>query len=42
MTIRSSIDGLVAQTVIEHDITLLHNDRDYVRIASVVPELKLA
>ncbi len=42
VTIRSSIDCLVAQTAIEHDIMLLHNDRDYVRIASVVRELKLA
>lgn len=42
VTIRSSIDCLVAQIAIEHEISLLHNDRDYVRIASVVPELKLA
>ncbi len=41
ITIRSTIDCLIAQVAIEHNLILLHNDEDYVRIASVVPQLKL-
>lgn len=39
--IHSTIDCLIAQTAIEHDLILLHNDRDFERIAEVAPELKL-
>ena len=41
VTVRSSIDCLIAQLAIEKDIWLLHNDRDVDHIGSVVPELKL-
>ena len=41
ITVRSSIDCLIAQTAIEHDLILLHNDRDFERIAEAAPELKL-
>lgn len=41
ITIRSSIDCFIAQIAIEHDLVLLHNDQDYDRIQSVVPELLL-
>jgi predicted nucleic acid-binding protein len=41
VTIRSTIDCLVAQIAIEHDLVILHNDQDYDRIQSVVPELLL-
>jgi predicted nucleic acid-binding protein len=41
ITIRSTIDCLIAQTAIEHDLILLHNDRDFVNIAKVAPTLKL-
>ncbi len=41
ITIRSTIDCLIAQVAIEHDLLLLHNDRDFDFIASVVPELRL-
>lgn len=41
ITIRNSIDCLIAQVAIEHDLTLLHNDRDYLQINKVVPKLKL-
>jgi len=41
ITIRSSIDCLIAQTAIEHGLILLHNDRDFERIAQVAVELKL-
>jgi predicted nucleic acid-binding protein len=42
VTIRSSIDCLIARVAIEHDLFLLHDDRDFERMARVVPELKLA
>lgn len=41
ITIRSTIDCLIAQTAIEHDLILLHSDKDFLRIAEVVPTLKL-
>ena len=41
VTIRSTIDCLIAQFAIEHDLVLLHHDKDYVRIKSVIPTLKL-
>ena len=41
ITIRSSVDCLIAQIAIEQDLILLHNDRDFERIAEVSPELKL-
>jgi hypothetical protein len=40
LTIRSTVDLLIAQTALDHDAALLHNDRDFVSIASVSP-LKL-
>ena len=42
ITIRSTIDCLIAQIAIEHNLTLLHNDRDYTQIASIIPQLTLA
>ncbi|PCH55394.1 MAG: VapC toxin family PIN domain ribonuclease [Legionellales bacterium] len=41
ITIRSTMDCLIAQIAIEHQAILLHNDKDYLQIAKVVPELKL-
>ena len=40
VTIRSSIDCLIAQIAIEHDLRLLHNDRDFLRMASPIAELR--
>ena len=40
LTIRSTIDCLIAQIAIEHDLLLLQNDKDFVHMASIV-ELKL-
>ncbi len=40
ITIRSSIDCLIAQCAKEHELILLHNDRDYLAMAKVVPELR--
>lgn len=42
ITIRSTIDCLIAQVAIEHDLVLLHNDQDYVRIKTIITDLKLA
>ena len=42
ITIRSTIDCLIAQLAMEHGAMLLHSDRDYDRIAQVDPGLKLA
>lgn len=41
LTIRSSIDILIALTAIEHNLFLCHQDKDFADIASVIPELKL-
>ena len=36
LTIRSTIDCLIAQMAIEHNLALLHNDKDFNAIAKVV------
>jgi len=41
VTPRSPHDCLIAQTAIEHDVPLLHDDRDFERIAIVESGLKL-
>lgn len=40
ITVRSSLDCLIAQCAIESDLTLFHHDRDFRNIGSVVPALK--
>ena len=37
LTIRSTIDCLIARTAIEHDLYLLHNDNDFDAMAHIVP-----
>jgi len=37
ITLRSSIDALIAVTAIQHELILLHNDRDFRHIATLVP-----
>ncbi len=37
LTIRSAINCLIAQTALEHDLALLHDDRDFDTIARVRP-----
>lgn len=39
ITVRSSIDCLIAQLAIEHHLILLHNDKDFQYMAKVIPEL---
>lgn len=41
ITIRSTIDLLIAQTAIENNLFLLHNDRDFNNISSVINNLRL-
>jgi len=42
ITIRSTIDCLIAQIAIEQKLRLLHSDRDFTKMASAVKNLKLA
>lgn len=37
ITIRSTIDCLIAQIALEHDLPLLHSDRDFQLMATVIP-----
>lgn len=37
VTVRSSVDCLIAQLALEHDGTLLHDDEDFERIRKVRP-----
>ncbi|MGP1443756.1 MAG: type II toxin-antitoxin system VapC family toxin [Treponema sp.] len=39
--IRSTIKLLIAETAIENNLYLLHNDNDFINIAAVIKELKL-
>ncbi len=41
ITIRSTIDCLISQICIEHQLVLVHNDMDYKQIKKVHPELQL-
>ena len=41
LTIRSTIDCAIATLAIEHDVPLLHDDRDFDRMAQIVPKLKI-
>lgn len=40
--IRSATDCLIARVAIEHDLLLLHDDRDFENMAEAIPELSLA
>ena len=41
VTLRSTVDCLIAQVAIEHELLIVHNDRDFDFLASVVPEVRL-
>lgn len=41
VTVRSTIDLLIAETAIENDLYLLHNDNIFTNIAKIVKELKI-
>lgn len=40
LTVRSTLDCLIAVCAMEHDLALLHNDRDYLGLSRVVPGLR--
>ena len=40
VTVRSGSDCLIAQSAIEAELTVFHHDRDFGRIATVVPALR--
>jgi predicted nucleic acid-binding protein len=42
ITLRSSMDCTIAQIALEHGAALLHNDRDFERIARVATQLRFA
>jgi hypothetical protein len=42
VTIRSSMNCLIARVTIEHGLALLHDDRDFEKMAEVIPDLALA
>lgn len=42
ITIRSAMDCLIARIAIEHDLLLLHDDRNFENMAKAIPELFLA
>ena len=37
IAVNSTVDCLIAQTALEHDLALLHNDADFDRMRTVVP-----
>jgi len=41
VTIRSTIDLLIAETAIENDLFLLHNDKDFINMVEIISELKI-
>jgi predicted nucleic acid-binding protein len=41
ITIRSSTDLLIAEIAIENNLLLLHNDKDFENMSTVIPELKI-
>jgi len=42
ITVRSTLDCLIARIALEHNLVLVHNDRDFSGIAKVIPDLKTA
>lgn len=42
VTVRSTIDCIIARISIEHGLQLLQNDKDFLNMAEVIPEIQLA
>jgi len=40
ITVRSTIDCLIVQTCLDFNLSLLHNDRDFINISKVITELR--
>ena len=41
ITIRSTIDLLIAETAIENELFLLHNDNDFQNMSKIITDLKI-
>jgi predicted nucleic acid-binding protein len=41
ITIRSTIDLIIAEIALENNLYILHNDNDYANMAKVITELKI-
>jgi len=41
ITPKSTIDLIIAQTAIDNNLLLYHNDKDFVQISQIIPDLKL-
>lgn len=41
-TVRSTLDCLIARIAIEYELVLVHHDRDFAAMATVLPDLKTA
>jgi predicted nucleic acid-binding protein len=41
ITIRSTIDLIIAETALENNLYILHNDNDYANMAKIITELKI-
>jgi predicted nucleic acid-binding protein len=41
ITIRNTIDLIIAEIALENNLYILHNDNDYTNMAKIIPELKL-
>ncbi|MDR2171047.1 MAG: PIN domain nuclease [Planctomycetaceae bacterium] len=41
ITIRSTIDLIIAETALENNLYILHNDNDYTNMAKIITELKI-
>lgn len=41
VTIRSTIDLIIAETALENNLYILHNDNDYTNMAKIITELKI-
>jgi len=41
VTIRSTVDCLIAQVAMEHNLILLHDDVDFCHLATVIKDLKI-
>lgn len=41
VTVRGTVDLIIAETAIENDLFLFHHDHDFNRMAEVIPELQI-
>jgi len=41
ITIRSTVDLIIAQIAIDNNLLLFHNDKDFIQISQMTPDLKL-